>query len=106
IKFLCGDYEDSVKAAASGFDASPGFAVWKCAALAHLGRVDEARAAVAQALAHAEADWSGPTKAAPHDMLRWLLHMCPIAVEADWERLRAGFKAAGASVDSITFFRS
>jgi hypothetical protein len=38
-------------------------------------------------------------------MLRWMLHMFPIAVEPDWERLRAGFKAAGAPVDSVAFYR-
>jgi len=105
IKFLCGEYEDSAKAATSGLDASPGFAVWKCSALAHLGRVEEARAEIAQALARSQADWSGPVRAEPQHMLRWLLHMFPIAVEPDWERLRAGFKAAGAPVDSVAFYR-
>ena len=105
IRFLCGSYDESIQAIASGLDASPGFAIWKCAALVHLGRMDEARAEIKQVLARTQANWSGQTRAAPEEMLRWLLHMFPIAVESDWERLRAAFKTAGAPVDSITFYR-
>jgi DNA-binding SARP family transcriptional activator len=105
IKFLCGDYDESVQAAARGLDESPGFSVWKCAALAHLGRVEEARAEIKQILLRSEATWAGRARPAAHDILRWLLQMFPIAVEQDWERLRAGFKAAGAPVDSIAFYR-
>src|SRR5204863_8235078 len=33
IRFLCAKYDESVEAAQQGFDASPGFLGWKCAAL-------------------------------------------------------------------------
>ena len=68
--------------------------------------MDEARAEIKQVLARTQASWSGQTRATPEEMLRWLLHMFPIAVEADWERLRAAFKTAGAPVESITFYRA
>jgi DNA-binding SARP family transcriptional activator len=106
IKFLCGAYEESVQAAMRGLDESPGFSVWKCAALAHLGRLEQARAEIKQVLSRSETGWTGPGRPTAQDVLRWLLQMFPIAVEQDWERLRAGFKAAGAPVDSIAFYRS
>jgi DNA-binding SARP family transcriptional activator/tetratricopeptide (TPR) repeat protein len=105
IKFLCGAYGECVEAALHGLDASPGFSIWKCAALAHLERVEEAREEIDRALARTAADWQGRDKPSPTDMLRWLLHMFPIAVEKDWQRLRDGFAAAGAPVESIGFYR-
>jgi tetratricopeptide (TPR) repeat protein len=105
IKFLCGAYDECIQAAIQGLDASPGFSVWKCAALAHVDRVSEARQEIDRALARTAADWQGPVEPATRNMIRWLLHMFPIAVEADWERLRVGFAATGAPVDGIGFYR-
>jgi DNA-binding SARP family transcriptional activator/TolB-like protein len=105
VQFLCQAYRESAQAAANGLDTSPGFSVWKCAALALLNRLDESRDEIERILLRTAADWCGARPPRTEEMLRWLLHMFPIAIEQDWERLRAGFKAAGAPVENITFYR-
>ena len=105
IRFLCGRYEDSVDAARRGFESSPGFLGWMCAALAHLGREKEARTEFDRALAQIAPDWQGPVKPTRENMARWMLHMFPIAVKDDWERLRAGMAIAGAPVEKLVFGR-
>jgi DNA-binding SARP family transcriptional activator/TolB-like protein len=105
ISFLCGSYDECVRTAFQGLDRSPGFSIWKCAALAKLDRLKEARDEIDTVLSRTAADWQGPVKPARVNMLRWLLHMFPIAIEGDWERLREGFAAAGAPVADIEFYR-
>jgi hypothetical protein len=36
-------------------------------------------------------------------MARWLLHIFPIAIHGDWERLARGLAAAGAPIEGIEF---
>lgn len=105
IRFLCSRYEESVDAARQGFETSPGFLSWMCSALGQLGRRKDARHQFDQALAQIAADWQGSAKPTPENMTRWMLHMFPIAVEGDWERLRAGMAIAGAPVQGIAFGR-
>ncbi len=103
IKFLCGEYEESVDAGRRGLESSPGFSIWLCAALGQLGRIDEARAELDKSFHHIALHWHGTGTPIPSEMARWMLHMFPIAVEADWERLRAGLAAAGAPVKRAQF---
>lgn len=103
IKFLCGDYAGSVEAARQGLEGSPGFSIWPCAALGHLGRNEEARIMLQRAFDHIAVDWHGRQPPTHEGMVRWLLHMFPIAVKDDWERLATGLAAAGAPVDGIEF---
>lgn len=98
IAFLAGDYEACVEAARQGLDASPGFCVWECAALAHLQRTEEAAAVLDRAFERIAADWHGADEPAPEAMASWLLNIFPIAVEADRQRLAAGLAKAGAPV--------
>jgi DNA-binding SARP family transcriptional activator/TolB-like protein len=105
IKFLCRAYDECVDAALHGLDESPGFSIWKCAALAHLGHAREAGEEVGKVLARVSEGWQNPERPRPNDMVRWLLHMFPVAVEGDWERLRAGFADAGAPVEGIGLYR-
>jgi hypothetical protein len=49
------------------------------------------------------ADWHGQQSPSREGMTRWLLHVFPIAVREDWERLAAGLGAAGAPVTGIGF---
>lgn len=105
IQFLCAKYDESVESAQQGFDASPGFLGWTCAALGQLGRVNEAKRVLDCAFTQVAANWEGSTKPIPADMTRWMLHIFPIAIREDWERLRAGMAAAGAPVEGIVFGR-
>ena len=103
IKFLSGDYSACVEAADQGLEASPGFRVWACSAFSHLGEYSNARAQIEQAYEEIARDWHGKSSPEPAMMSRWMLHMFPIALEADWERLRSGLATAGAPVANLEF---
>jgi DNA-binding SARP family transcriptional activator/TolB-like protein len=103
IKFLCSDYAGCVEAARQGLEASPGFSIWPCAALGHLGHKEEARITLQRTFERIAADWHGQQPPTHEGMVRWLLHMFPIAVKDDWERLATGLAAAGAPIDGIEF---
>jgi hypothetical protein len=72
---------------------------WKTAALAHLGRADEASAEANRFLTRIRANWFGVEPPTDEAIVRWLLHLYPIRQSADWERLRDGLKAAGLPTD-------
>jgi DNA-binding SARP family transcriptional activator len=103
IKFLCSDYAGSVDASREDLGMSPAFMIWGCAAKAHVGRLDEAKAEFERALERIAADWHGPQPPTRDSMARWLLHVFPIAIRGDWERLAAGLAAAGAAIEGIEF---
>lgn len=103
IKFLCSDYAGCVDASREELGMSPAFTVWGCAAKAHVGRLDTAKAEFERALERVAADWHGEQPPTRKDMTRWLLHAFPIAIRNDWERLAAGLAAAGAPVEGIEF---
>jgi DNA-binding SARP family transcriptional activator len=103
IKFLCSDYAGCIDASGQDLGMSPAFMMWGCAAKAHVGRLDEAKAEFERGLERVGADWHGQQPPTRDSMARWLLHAFPIAVRADWERLAAGLAAAGAPVEGIEF---
>ncbi len=95
IQFLSGNYEAAVEAADRAQDVLWGVAAWRTAALAHLGRTAEAAAEGARFLSRTRANWFGAEAATDERIIQWLLHLYPIRRRADWERLRAGLRAAG-----------
>ena len=103
IKFLCSDYAGCIDASREDLEMSPAFMIWRCAAKAHAGRLNEARAEFEKALEGVAADWHGQQAPTRGSMARWLLHVFPIAIRGDWERLAAGLAAAGAAVEGIEF---
>jgi len=103
IKFLCSDYAGCIDASREDLGMSPAFMIWSCAAKAHLGRLDEAKAEFESAMERVAADWHGQQALTPDSMARWLLHAFPIAIRGDWERLAAGLAAAGAPIEGIEF---
>jgi DNA-binding SARP family transcriptional activator len=103
IKFLCSDYAGCIDASREDLGMSPAFMIWGCAAKAQLGRLNEAKAEFERALEKVAADWHSPQAPTRNSMARWLLHVFPIAISGDWERLAAGLAAAGAPVEGIEF---
>ena len=103
IKFLCSDYAGCIDASREDLGMSPAFMIWSCAAKAHLGRLNEAKVDFDKALERVAADWHGQQAPTRDSMTRWLLHVFPIAIRADWERLAAGLAAAGAPIEGIEF---
>jgi TolB-like protein/tetratricopeptide (TPR) repeat protein len=100
IRFLRGDYEGCLEAAAFARDTPADMPAWVAAALSHTGRKEEAAKELQRFLAHIRADWHGES-AQPSDkeITAWLLHLYPIRRSEDWERLRDGLASAGAPVD-------
>ena len=103
IKFLCSDYAGCIDASGEDLGMSPAFMMWRCAAKAHLGRLNEATAEFEKALERATANWHGQQAPTRDSMARWLLHIFPIAIHGDWERLARGLAAAGAPIEGIEF---
>src|SRR5262249_51223795 len=103
IKFLLSDYAGCIDASREDLGMSPAFMIWGCAAKAQVGRLDEAKAELARTLEKMPADWHGQEQPTRESMARWLLHVFPIAIRGDWERLAAGLAAAGAPVEGIEF---
>jgi class 3 adenylate cyclase/DNA-binding SARP family transcriptional activator len=99
IEFLSGRYQAAVEASERAQDVLWGVPAWRAAALAHLGRRDEAAAELAQFFARVRTNWHGPKPATDARIMRWLLHLYPISRPEDWERLRDGLSAAGAPVE-------
>ena len=103
IKFLCSDYPGCVGASREDLGMSPAFAIWGCAAKAHVGRLDEAKGEFERTLKKVAADWHGQQPPTRASIVRWLLHAYPMAIRADWQRLAAGLALAGAPVEGIEF---
>jgi tetratricopeptide (TPR) repeat protein len=103
IRFLCSDYAGCIDASPQDFGMSPAFAIWGCAAKSHVDRLNEAKAEFERMLEAIAADWHGELPPTRESMTRWLLHVFPIAIQGDWERLAAGLGAAGAPVTGIEF---
>ena len=68
---------------------------WRVAALAHLGRRDEASAEAMRFIDGIRSGWLGADPATDEAIVRWLLHLYPISRREDWERLRDGLRLAG-----------
>jgi tetratricopeptide (TPR) repeat protein len=94
IRFICGDYAGSVTAAGMAGGALIDIGVWKAAALAHLGRLGEARRSAEEFLAGARAQWGAE---APGDVriVAWIVHGFPIKEPETRQRLIEGLRLAG-----------
>jgi TolB-like protein/tetratricopeptide (TPR) repeat protein len=95
IEFLTGNYTGAIEAADRAQDVLWGVAAWRTAALAQLGRTAEAAAEGARFLSRVRANWFGRQPASDEAIVSWLLHLYPIRIRANWERLRDGLQAAG-----------
>jgi hypothetical protein len=96
IEFLSGDYEAATAFAEQEKDVLLGVrAAWQAAALAHLGRKDEAAVAANRFISAIRADWFATETATDEAIVRWLLHLYPINRRGDWARLRDGLRLAG-----------
>jgi hypothetical protein len=87
--FLAGRYEDSAAQSAAGLEQTA-LGVWGVSARAHCGQIDTARDLMDKIYARIQTHWKGEQPPTRESICRWLLHMFPIGVEADWTRLKAG----------------
>jgi TolB-like protein len=94
-RFLWGDYEGCVIASKHAADIILNLPAWTAAALHHLGQREEAREQAQAFLEMTKANWRQDAPPNDAEIVRWLLHLFPIARRDDWERLRDGIEGAG-----------
>jgi DNA-binding SARP family transcriptional activator len=94
IRFLSGDYEGAVEAFDRAGDFPRTMVAWKAAAVAHLGRTEEAVELGARFLSAVRANWYGEQPATDESIGRWLLQAHPVARMDHWRRLREGLRLA------------
>ncbi len=98
ICYLIGDDEGTIAALDRTQDVLTTLPAWRAAALANLGRVEEAREDVRRFYALVRDNWFGEEAPTEATIGRWLLHLYPISQPETWERLRTGLRAAGLPV--------
>lgn len=99
IRFICGDYTGSVVAGEKGAGSLMDIGLWKAAALAALGRLEEAQREVHKFLADVRGQWSTP---APDDkiILAWFLDGFPFKEQDALNKLKEYLSMTGVAVDS------
>lgn len=103
VHFLSGDYEAAVEASDHCLDFHRTVRAWRAAALAQLGDTRTAAREAQTFLQQVRQHWFGADPPTDEAILRWMLHLYPIARPEDWERLRAGLRLAGLPVDGIDY---
>lgn len=98
IRFICGDYEGSVVAANRSGPAILNLPGWKTAALAQLGRTEEARHAGLEFMSFIRERWNGSRKCEDSTICEWFLHSFPIKSVETQGKLKEGLRAAGLPV--------
>jgi len=78
IRYFAADFEGVVAASDRSRNAIIDTVGWKAAALQRLGRIDEARAAMAQLCDTVGAAWAGADKAGSRQIVDWFLAAFPI----------------------------
>jgi DNA-binding SARP family transcriptional activator len=103
IQYLNGDYEAAIVAADNSMDVLWGVPAWRAAALAQLGRAEEAAIAAAGFVAKIRANWFGVGLPTDEAIMRWMLRLYPFRRRADWEHLRDGLARASLPVALIEY---
>ena len=103
IRFLQGDYEAALLAAERAQDALLTLPAWRAAALAKLGRREEAQAQTRHFFAGVRANWVGNKEPTDAMIGRWFMQVYPIGDRPTWQRLRDGIAAVGIPVAGLGF---
>jgi DNA-binding SARP family transcriptional activator/TolB-like protein len=101
IRFMGGDYEGVVQAAAAAGDVNLSVPGYKASALFHLGDRAGAAAEFKRYMKLIRTRWVGKEPASDANITRWFLTMFPIRRPDDWQRLRDGLAGAGAPVQGL-----
>jgi DNA-binding SARP family transcriptional activator/TolB-like protein len=101
IRYLRGDDEGTIAAADRAENISLTLPGWRAAALANVGRANEARREIERFYAGIRANWINDEPATDHMIGRWFLQLYPISQLEAWERLRDGLALLGMPVEGI-----
>ncbi|MGM0586404.1 MAG: BTAD domain-containing putative transcriptional regulator, partial [Pseudomonadota bacterium] len=103
LRFIGGDDEGALEAVERAGRTRIYVGAWRTAALARLGRAEEAAGAADRLRAELAGRWQGPGPAEERAMMTWLMHIFPMRREVDWRRLRDSLAEAGLAVDHTVF---
>jgi tetratricopeptide (TPR) repeat protein len=98
IRFVAGDYAGALEAYRQSGDIIADLAAWKAAALAHLGRIEEARSTMRHFVANLRKRWTAADPVTEPRLASWFLHSFPIRDRQVWETLRQGIVEAGLEI--------
>ncbi len=101
IAFLRGEDEAAADYLDRAEEVIASSQAWRAAALAHLGRLPQAREAAARFLGTCRARWRGAGPATDRAITAWMLREAPVALAADWTRLRDGLRRAGLPAEGL-----
>jgi DNA-binding SARP family transcriptional activator/TolB-like protein len=104
-RFISGDYDGAVQAAAAAGDLHLSAPGWKVAAHFLLGHRGAAAAELRRFFRIARSRWVGEEPASDANITRWFLTMFPIERPEDWQRLCDGLAGAGAPVEGLAHHR-
>ncbi len=99
-KFLAEDDEACVEMSKSAREISCDVPAWHAAALAHMGRLDEARAIAVRFRELVVKHWAGSHTPNDYEITTWILSCFPIRARSKWNRLRHGLELAGLKLPS------
>ena len=102
IRYLSGDDEGALAAADRTEDAVLTVMAWRSAALANLGRINEARREAERFYEGVRANWINNESATDRMITQWFLQSYPLRLRVTWQRLRDGLAAAGFAVEGLT----
>jgi DNA-binding SARP family transcriptional activator/TolB-like protein len=103
IAYLGGDDAATVEACDRAQDVICTLSAWGAAALARLGRRQEARQSAARFLANIRGNWFGTAPLTDAEITCWLLHLYPMRRAEEWIRLRDGLAAAGLPTEDCRY---
>lgn len=99
--FLGGDYENCVAASEKSDAISHDVPAWHAAALALLGRLEEAADVAREFEAIARRNWAATGPQDTSEITRWLVSGFPIRNRTTWLALRDGLRLAGMPVPDL-----
>ena len=94
IEFLARHHAEALAHLDAATSAGPRWSAWRAATLAHLGRLEDARAEGARFVQSTAMQWRGDEAAGASDYCAWILDSTPLRLQADRDHLRDGLRIA------------
>jgi len=99
IRFFIEEFDGALEAAQRAGNIVAANGSWRAAALARMGRVEDARRETEACLSEIRSRWKGPPSPDDAEITRWILHLFPIRRTSHREMLRSSLMEAGFPVE-------
>ena len=101
IRFFDEQYESALIAFDRAQNVTRAIPAWRAAALANLGRLDEAKIAYREFVEGVRKAWSATERPTEPAIARWLLQAHPIRRREDWLLMKRGIERAGVVMSGV-----